>query len=107
LKPFALFALSFCAYAGVARAEAQLPEVSEACQAEAHAFYEACNETLKDAEAFAACRSRNASLLTPACQAESRAHVVALAAACRADEAPAQFAAVCQSLKAHPLAFQN
>jgi hypothetical protein len=59
----------------------------------------------KDFSAFMACKRRNSSLATPQCTAELRAHITALAAACRSDTAPPQYAAVCPAFKAHPKAF--
>src|SRR5438046_5676706 len=68
-----------------------LPPVSAKCEAEAKQMARAC-PVGKDMSAFMACKKRNSSLTTPQCTAELRAHITALAAACRRDTAPPQYA---------------
>jgi len=60
----------------------------------------------KDVSAFLQCKAQNSSLVTPQCTAELRTHLRALAAACRADQAPSQYVHVCQSFKEHPAVYR-
>lgn len=99
----AAFCLQFATVAAAA-APGSLPTVSAQCQAEAAAMARAC-PIGKDFAAFMACKQRNSSLNTPKCTAEIRAHLTALAAACRRDEAPPTYAKLCPSFKANPKAF--
>lgn len=96
----AIFAVPVAASA----AEAPLPPVSATCRSQAQQIARQCPIGV-DASAFLQCKAQHSSLVSPHCSAELRAHITALAAACRADRAPAQFANSCPSFKAHPKAF--
>jgi hypothetical protein len=96
----AIFALPAAAFA----AEAPLPAVSAICQSQAAQIARQC-PIGAGASAFLQCKAQHSSLVSPHCSAELKAHVTALAAACRVDRAPTQFANVCPAFKAHPKAF--
>jgi hypothetical protein len=104
MKSLILAALAFPAVAVAAPAETTLPQVSPVCRAQAAQMARQC-PIGQNAEAFLQCKARNASLVTPQCSAALRAHITALAAACRADRAPSEYARQCPSFKAHPKAF--
>lgn len=98
----AAFALPAAAFA----AEATLPPVSATCQSQAQQIARQC-PIGAGASAFLQCKAQHSALVSPHCAAELKAHITALAAACRADRAPIQFGDLCPSFKAHPKAFAS
>jgi hypothetical protein len=96
----AIFAFPAAAFA----AEAALPAVSAICQSQAQQIAHQC-PIGAGASAFLQCKAHYSSLVSPHCSAELKAHITALAAACRADRAPTQFGNTCPAFKAHSKAF--
>ena len=87
-----------------AYAQSPIPEVSAVCRAQSQQLAQAC-PLGKDFSTFMNCKTQHSSIVSPKCTAELTAHITAVAAACRRDQAPSQYSAVCPSFKAHPRAF--
>lgn len=105
MKCFVLVIGSALSVAGIAAPSSDsIPEVSTVCKSQASAMAKAC-PLGKNAAAFLACKKQHSALVSPKCSAEMRAHITALAASCRRDQAPREYSAVCPAFKSHPKAF--
>ena len=87
-----------------AAAQSPIPQVSAVCRAQSQQLAQEC-PLGKDFSAFMSCKAQHSSIVSPKCAAELRAHITAVAAACRRDQAPSEYSAVCPTFKAHPKAF--